>query len=139
MLEPEERCAGRLFRQLAGAELTRLFAAVKPTYTVPPVIAVYRHPCAGKHGLSCAMQLKEEWVPSPVMVVERADDGTLTAFVKDDWVVNLNVDTWTVPQGRFGFIYRQGRCRMCGVAAMSKYGRIVDAYERPPLDSRTTS
>lgn len=136
MLEPEEKVAGRLFREYASKQLAEEIEYNKPDYIVPPVIGLYRHACDAKDGISTALDLKEVWVPSPRIVVERADDGVLTAFFFAQWVVNTNVDTWAVPDGRFGFVYRQGKCRWCDKTAKSKYGRVVDPYERPPLDGR---
>lgn len=37
------------------------------------------------------------------------------------------------PQKRVGFVYRRGKCPKCRRVALSKEGRIVDAYERPAM------
>lgn len=135
MLEPEEKCAGRLFRERASKALDETNVQDPPDFAVPPVIGIYRHACNAKDGVSSAMELKEVWTPSPRIVVERADDGTLTAFLYAEWTPK-DIDTWTVPDGRFGFVIREGRCRFCGKKARSRFGRVVDAYDRPPLDGR---
>lgn len=40
------------------------------------------------------------------------------------------------PDGRFGWIYKQGRCPACGQRARSRAGKLVDAYARPPAEGR---
>lgn len=135
MLELEEKCAGRLFRDLASKALDEINANDPPDFAMLPVIGIYRHACAAKDGVSTAMDLKEVWVSSPRIVVERADDNTLTAYEYSTWIPK-DIDTWTVPEGRFGFVTREGRCRFCGKTARSTVGRVVDAFNRPPMQGR---
>lgn len=39
----------------------------------------------------------------------------------------------TSEDGRFGFIYREGRCSDCKITGRSRKARLVDATTRPPL------
>lgn len=106
----EEKAVGRQFRETAQAALLASFDTGPPNYVVPNFIALYRHNCDARGGRSTALNLKEIYQFSP------ADAG--------------------VPAGRFGFIYKAGRCAYCGQTARSRAGRLVDAHERPPLASR---
>ncbi len=106
-LSSVEKTVGRRFRTDCQSTLDALNEAAPPTYTVPFFIAVYRHPCPARDGKSTALELLEHYRHST------EDDG--------------------VPAGRFGFIYRQGKCRACGAVARSAAGRVVDAHQRPPL------
>lgn len=110
-LTAREKQAGRRFRDQAQADLTASFAD-PPTYTVPNVLALYRHSCPGRDGRSTALELKEVYLLSP-------------AYPDLD-----------VPAGRFGFIYRKGRCRSCGHTGRSHTGRLVDGWQRPPITGR---
>jgi hypothetical protein len=40
-----------------------------------------------------------------------------------------------VPAGRFGFVYRSGKCH-CAATGQSRVGKLVDAHERPPLHGK---
>lgn len=108
-LTPEEKQAGRLFRDTCQAELVAQVEAKPPTYIVPNWIAVYRHPCPARGNRSTALELHEVYRQSP------------------------EYPQYGVPAGRFGFIARAGSCRACGHTAGSRAGRLVDARERPPL------
>lgn len=136
-LEPEEKAAGRLFKSIAQAELDRTFVTDPPYYPVPTVIAVYRHACPCRDERSSALELREQYRPSPALVVE-TEHGEHTAYLRSSWHVGRarEVDTWQIPEGRFGFIYREGRCRLCDRSARSRVGRLVDAWERPPVQGR---
>lgn len=109
MLTAQEKQAGRRFRDVEQALLDRRFETDPPTYTVNGLIAVYRHPCPARGGVSSMLELREIYLHSPPYTDPE------------------------VPAGRFGFIYREGSCRQCGHTALSRIGRIVDAGERPPL------
>lgn len=110
MLTSQEKQAGRRFRDREQQLLDRRFETDPPTYTVNGLIAIYRHACRARGGLSTTLELREVYLSSP-------------AYVEHP----------SVPAGRFGFLYREGRCRHCGDAALTRVGRIVDARERPPL------
>lgn len=110
-LTPQEKAAGRLFRDECQTQLLAVFDAHPPTYAVPNFLAAYRHPCPARLGRSTALTLREVYVYSPADT-ERG-----------------------VPQGRFGFISRTGTCRACNQTAASRAGRLVDAYERPPINA----
>lgn len=112
MLTAEEKTAGRTFRDFRVRLLDQHNADNPPTHVVPDFIALFRHLCSARHGRSTAMELKEIYVPSPIY----PEHG--------------------VEAGRFGFIYREGRCRGCGQSARSGEGRIVDGRQRPPISGR---
>ncbi len=107
-----EKVAGRMFRDQAQARLTAVNEKDPATYDVPFFIALFRHRCPGNNGKSMAIDLKEQYLQSPI-------------YPEQD-----------VPAGRFGYIYREGRCRACGQTARSRSGRIVDGWERPPVSGR---
>lgn len=132
-LEPEEKVAGRLFRDSAQLDLDQLNAATPARYPVPSFLAVYRHICPGRQELSTALELREVWVPSPRIVVETPLGGTPRAVLYELWRPTDDVDLWHMPAGRFGFIYREGKCRSCQRTARSEKGRFVDGWERPPI------
>jgi hypothetical protein len=111
-LSPEEKAAGRAFRDEMQVALLRSHTADPPDHVVPNFIALYRHACPRRQGRSTALELKERYIPSPPY----PDHG--------------------VPAGRFAFIYREGVCRGCGQTARSKAGRLTLAEERPPLHGR---
>lgn len=139
-LTPEEKAAGRAFRDAAQARLLDSFANSPPDHTVPNFIALFRHACP-KRGRSTALELHEQYEMSPaydvfslgrtVVHVALSTDPTLPNLVRQE-----GVDITFVPEGRFGFIYKAGRCRYCGQTARSRAGRLVDAHERPPVHGR---
>jgi hypothetical protein len=107
-----EKAVGRRFRVQAELHLDTLNSESPPTYEVPFFLGIYRHLCDAKSGRSTGIELKEQYLLSPIYPEEN------------------------VPAGRFGFVFRQGRCRACGQTARSRVGRIVDGWERPPLTGR---
>lgn len=107
-----EKNVGRLFRSAAEGQLSALNEKDPPTYSAPFFLGVYRHLCPAKGSHSRAMELKEQYLVSPIYPDEN------------------------VPAGRFGYIYREGRCRACGQTARSMVGRLVDGWERPPITGR---
>lgn len=106
MLTTEEKKAGRKFRDRAQAQLDALNVKEQPRFEVPTYLSVFRHLCPGKKNTSASLDLMEVYWMSP------------------------EIDE--VPAGRFGFVFRRGRCQHCREVAMSKVGRVVDAQERPP-------
>lgn len=109
-LSDAEKAAGRLFQTESEAILSRLNAASPPTYVVPFFLGLYRHLCAGRQDRSAGLELKELYRLSPIYQ--------------------------DVPAGRFGYLYREGRCRACGQTARSEVGRLVDGWQRPPITGR---
>lgn len=132
-LEPEEKIAGRLFRDRCQRDLAEFRANVPPVFDVPFFIAIYRHLCPARGNASMALELREIYVSSPRIVVESTEDGVLRATFLDDWVPNDDFDRWIVPAGRFGFVYRTGRCNGCAQRGTSADGHFVDAWTRPPI------
>lgn len=112
MLTAVEKACGRRFRDDAAARLLALNETDPPTFVVPHFLGLFRHACPAQNERSIAIELKERWLPSPIFQDEN------------------------VPAGRFGYIYREGRCRACGQSARSEVGRLVDSRERPPITGR---
>jgi len=112
VLTSEEKVAGRIFRASVTAWWQRQWDLNQPYYEVPPMLSQYRHVCPAQRGRTLALDLREVYVLSP--------------------------EIREMPAGRLGFVARRGRCVKCKRVAMSKSGRIVDAYERPPV-GRVTS
>lgn len=111
-LTRQEKTAGRAFRDAAQAQLLASIEADPPDHLVPNFLAYYRHTCPAREGRSTALELREVYVASP----SYPEQG--------------------VAAGRFAFIYKQGSCRGCGQTARSRAGRLVDAWERPPIAGR---
>jgi hypothetical protein len=107
-----EKAAGKRFRVQAELHLELRNTNDPPTYEVPFFLGIYRHLCSARSGRSTGMELREQYLLSPIYPEEN------------------------VPAGRFGFVFREGRCRACGQTARSRVGRIVDGWERPPLTGR---
>lgn len=112
VLTAVEKVAGRAFRDDVAGILSRLNATNPPHYVVPSYLAAYRHLCPKRRNLSTAIELKECYILSPIFSAEG------------------------ISEGRFGYIYREGRCLNCGRLARSASGRLVDGQERPPLTGR---
>lgn len=112
MLSTEEKACGRFFRDQWQFTLAGRNETDPPRYLVPDFIGHFRHLCSARHGRSTALELKEIYVLSPIY----PEHG--------------------VEAGRFGFIYREGRCRGCGQNARSGEGRLVDGRQRPPISGR---
>ena len=132
-LEPEEKVAGRLFRDRSQADLDDFRATTVPDFDVPFFIAIYRHLCPARDFASMALELREVYVTSPRIVVLSTERGIDRAEFYDEWAWSDEFDTWIVPAGRFGFVYRTGRCAACNQRGTSIAGHFVDAWNRPPL------
>lgn len=111
-LTPLEKQAGRLFYADCERQLASINDIDPPTYDVPVFLSVYRHLCHGRGNRSTGLELKERYWES------------------------MTYPQFGVPAGRFGFLFREGRCRGCAESARSRTGRIVDAWTRPPLTGR---
>jgi hypothetical protein len=153
MLTEIEKVAGLEFRKEQMARLTRLNEE-EPADTMPPVLLHHiRHVCPVL-GKSVSFEMREVYVPSPPFLVGLADgDGTLMALemteeryaevaeftewtreiMGEELALRLSVVRGLIPSGRFGFIYREGRCADCKLSGRSRKARLVDAAERPPL------
>jgi hypothetical protein len=107
-----EKGVGRRFRSEAELNLFSLNTTDPPTYDVPFFLGIYRHLCPARNNRSTGMELKEQYWVSPIYPDEK------------------------VPAGRFGYVFREGRCRACGQTARSRVGRVVDGWERPPITGR---
>jgi hypothetical protein len=114
-LTEKEKLVGRQFRDDCNAWLGEFNRTNPPTFDSPHFIGVFRHLCPARDGRSLAIELKEQYLFSPIYEEQE------------------------VPAGRFGFLYREGRCRACGQDARSHRGRVVDAWERPPLKGHVRS
>lgn len=113
-LTQTEKTAGLKFLETEQAKLLASFETDPPSYRPLPWHKIYRHECSSRNNISTAIELKEKYIFSP----------------------ELEVDGEVIPAQRFGFIFKEGRCRGCGNVARSKTGRFVDAYTRPPLEGR---
>lgn len=107
-----EKKAGRRFRDDCSARLLAVNETSPATFEVPFFLGVYRHLCPSRNGRSTGLELKEQYWISPIYPEE------------------------SVPAGRFGYLFREGRCRACGQSARSQVGRLVDGWVRPPITGR---
>ena len=130
MLRPEQKAAGRLFRDIEQALLLSSHETDPPTFAPPNFLAVYRHNCAGRNGRSTELALEEQYITSPE-IVAWLDDGVWLAAKTG--VIKGEPEGTIVEEGFFAFIYRAGRCRSCGCTARSRAGRLVVTRQRPPI------
>jgi hypothetical protein len=131
MLDRKEKLAGRWFKARMDAWLERLNAEDPPNFTVPEVLRNPRHDCVHRGGVSTSFRMAEVCVLSPeIWVCYCGASGLLIpeSFPHRD----CDGGVMAAPEGRFGFLYSEGRCR-CGIHGRSPLGRIVDAYDRPPM------
>lgn len=115
VLSPQEKAAGRRFRDTAQADLEASLRSNPPTFLVPGVIAAYRHDCPGRAGRTLALELREVYVSSPAY------------------------PDLAVPAGRFAFTYRVGRCIRCGATARCETGRLVVHRAPQPTSAAGTA
>lgn len=141
-LSPEEKAAGRAFRETAQsyAELRAVtvreqaHSQKRPCTLVPNFLAQLRHECPRRGGRSTSLDLREVYVYSPAYHVWTGDDGKPVVSPEPPEMPPAREVT-LIQAGRFGFITREGKCR-CGHVAVSQAGRLVDARERAPLEGR---
>ncbi len=137
-----EKRAGRAFRDRCQDMLEKSHETNPPTFVPPPWLHHYRHNCDLRGGRSTSMELKEMYWHSPEMLVcycsaigeldkDWSPDAHGCGFPHDD----CQGGRVAVVEGRFAFIFKEGRCG-CGATARSRAGRLVDAWERPPLSGR---
>lgn len=98
-LTPEQKAAGRLFRERACLDLEALWERDPADLTVPVVVHHYRHLCEAQDGKSVSLECREVYI---------AD-------------------------GLFAFVYKEGKCRPCGITARSRDWLFFLAADRPPL------
>ena len=138
-----EKMAGRAFRDKCQAALEKSHETDPPTFVPLPWLHHYRHNCELRQGRSTSLQLKEMWWTSPELWVCYC---SAIGELNKDWSPDYShrcgfphecCDGGKVAavEGRFAFIFKEGRCS-CGATARSRAGRLVDAYERPPLSGR---
>lgn len=102
-----ERAAGRLFK----AQMEEwLYNRPEPDIWVPALIRHYRHICP------------------------KYRDGTGVSFdIAEVYLTSPPYPEFGVPEGRFAFIFHEGRCSRCGLTARSnQQNRVVGVPERPP-------
>ena len=134
-LTPAERRAGRLFRDAQAAVLATLNETEPPGILVTSVLHYVRHNCPSRGGVSTALELKEHYELNPeywVCYCSVVEPFVPYVFPHRDCDGGKPV---TEP-GRFGYIWKQGRCPACQLTARSRDGRFVITAERPP-DTRS--
>ncbi len=135
MLRPDEKVAGRAFRDEEEFLLLRYNQEQPPSFVVPVFIGVYRHNCAGRGGRSTELALTERYVLSPAFEVVDIGNQRVARHIVEGSHPEGSV---IVPEGRFAFLYREGTCRSCGLTARSESGRLIEAEERPPIHGWAT-
>lgn len=133
-LTDSEKIAGRYFRHLSQTRLEESHVSDSPTFVPPPWLRHYRHNCLLRGDRSTSLELKEVYVFSPELWVcycSAIDELKLGSFPHSDCQGGKVLSV----EGRFGFIYKEGKCA-CGATARSIVGRLVDAWERPPITGR---
>jgi len=132
LLTEEEKIAGRRFRESCQQHLLERVEAAPATFIVPNILSVYRHNCSSRGGRSSALNLKEHYTLSPLYIV-RDGIALLSEEIIDNLIAPTDVE---VAEGRFGFIFKEGKCGPCGATAKCRLGRVVDAHARPPVEGR---
>lgn len=133
LLTDLEKQGGRWFREWSQMQLELSHESSPPTFAPPPWLRYFRHNCEKRGGRSTALDLKEIYEWSPRMWVCYC---SVVGPIADDFPHrDCDGGKELSVAGRFGFIYKEGRCS-CGATARSKAGRLVDAYERPPVTGR---
>jgi hypothetical protein len=131
-LTSEEKVVGRAFRSAAQAALLAANDRDPTEFHPPNFVAIFRHQCPSKGGKSLAMQLKEVYVFSADPIPAADQQG----FTDEARGATYDPTDWPGGTDRFGFIYREGVCKGCSQRARSRAGRLVDAWDRPPLDGK---
>lgn len=133
-LTETEKEQGRIFRGAAAAYLARLNFDDPPDFKPLPVSGLFRHNCPARRGVSTALQLIEVYMASSTPI-----EPELPQFLH--WACTAmgvehpeaSLDGWSGDDGRFGFRFREGKCKGCSQTARSAVGIFVDALDRPPL------
>lgn len=136
-LTPLEKQAGRAFRDASQAVLDARNKSDPPKVFVLPLWRVVRHECEAAGGASIGITLRETREESP-----------------EYWGCYCGtVSTWGLPNfphedcdgakviaadGRFAWIWKEGRCSGCGLTVRTRRGRFVVATDRLPDYGRTT-
>jgi hypothetical protein len=133
-LTESEKEQGRIFRGAAAAALVRLNYDDPPDFKPLPVSGLFRHNCAGRKGVSTALRLYEVYMVSSTPIPAQAfHDVHQAQALMGVAHPDVCVDGWLGDDGRFGFRYREGKCKGCNQAARSSTGIFVDVLDRPPL------
>lgn len=133
-LTESEKEQGRIFRGAAAAALVRLNWDDPPDFQPLPVSGLFRHNCAGRKGVSTALRLYEVYMVSSTSI-----PGQLPQFLHQACILMgvehpaESLEGWAGDDGRFGFRYKEGKCKGCNQAARSSTGIFVDVLDRPPL------
>lgn len=139
-LTANEKIAGKRFRAEQQEKLTALMQSEPPTFSMPTFISHQRHECPARNDVSTAIELKEVYEHSPAyFIVEGDENGTYEAQLEEELSVGAEI-LETIPAGRFGFWYKDGKCRNkgCHATVRSPAGVFVDAYYRPPMANRVS-
>lgn len=135
-LTGSEKQAGRHFKAGRQAVLDVLNAERPPGVTVLPLWRVVRHGCEAAGRSSVGIVLREHYEPSPEYracycgAVEPAVPGI---FPHDD----CDGSKVVAAVGQFAWIWKEGRCSGCGLAARTGQGRFVIAADRPADHGRS--
>lgn len=130
-LTPQERLAGRWFRdqcQLALDKLNRLAPPGLPGQPLwaLPLWRVIRHDCIARLGASTGIALKERTWASPELWICYC--GEIGPLVPESFP-HRDCDGGKVLSagGRFAFVFKEGKCAPvgCGLTARSRQGRVV--------------
>lgn len=132
-LTDDEKLAGRCYRDRSQDELTISHETDPPTFAPPPWLRHYRHNCPLRGDRSTSLELKEVYVLSPELWVCYCS----TVEALSDSFPHRDCDGGRVlaEKGRLAFIFKEGKCG-CGATARSRVGRLVDAWDRPPITGR---
>lgn len=128
---PDEKIAGRWFREQSQAVLDALNNSDPPALLVLPFGRHFRHNCEARGNRSISFETKEQydtnagdiWVCSCHAIGNHGSD-----FPHDD----CQGGRVLAVAGTFAWIWKQGKCT-CGLTARSREGYVEDARTRPPL------
>lgn len=128
-LTPAELAAARGFRSAQRAIAER---REPPDITVSVLVGNCRHDCPAQDGKSVFLELREHYVFSPELVIWHDPGAGHLAVFEVSPGLNPPAGCERIPAKRFGWIWTQGKCRVCGMTARSSSGRLVDPAIRPP-------
>jgi hypothetical protein len=138
-LTPDEKQAGRLFRDVRQASLDQWNEADPPGLRALVYWRVVRHECPAARGGSIGITLREVYEASPEM--HQCYCGKVGMTGKNFPHRDCDGSKVISPAGQFAFIWKEGTCSGsgCGLVVRTSKGRFVLGTDRPAEHGRANS